>query len=233
MPIPRCARRRALSALPPWRRAVSGLAAAVLAGASLLVGAVPAVAHNSLTGSSPADTSTVTEPLTEVLLEFDQAVRTEFAQMAVLGDDQTPYQSGDPVVAGTTVTQAVQPLPDGAYTVSYRVVSADGHPITGAISFTATGQAPVAAEPPGPPAPAETETPSAVPTDEATPEPVAAEVESSPQAAVSEDEDGGLPAAALVGIFVAVAAGVAGAAYAFLARRPGADTGTDQADTGS
>ena len=213
------------------RAPLRALAAAALAGVALLLGAAPAAAHNTLTGSTPADDATVADPVTEVVLEFDQAVQTEFAQVAVLGADQTPYGSGEPVVVGRTVTQAVESLPDGRYDVSYRVISADGHPVSGTISFTATGQA----------APAPVETPSAEPTTPAVAEPTPATEDTAPATAeadptgtaVAVSETTGLPTAALVGGALAAAAGVAAVAFLVVRRRPDGDVGAGPADTGS
>ena len=213
------------------RAPLLALAAAALAGVALLLGAAPAAAHNTLTGSTPADDSTVTDPVTEVVLEFDQAVQTEFAQVAVLGADQTPYGSGAPAVVGRTVTQAVEPLPDGRYDVSYRVISADGHPVSGTISFAATAQA----------APPPVETPTAEPTTPAVAEPTPADADTAPAtaetdptgAAVAVSENTGLPTAALVGGALAAAAGVAAVAFLVVRRRPGGDVGAGPADTGS
>jgi len=214
------------------RRLAAAVAATALAGVALLLGAAPAAAHNTLTGSTPADDSTVTDPVTEVVLEFDQAVQTEFAQVAVLGADQTPYRSGEPAVVGRTVTQAVKPLPEGRYDVSYRVISADGHPVSGTISFTATGQA----------APPPVETPTAEPTTTpAVAEPTPADADTAPATAeadptgeaVAVGENTGLPTAALVGGALAAAAGVAAVAFLVVRRRPGGDVGAGPADTGS
>jgi copper resistance protein C len=217
---------------PRTRRLAAALAAAALGGVALLLGAAPAAAHNTLSGSTPADDSTVTDPVTEVVLEFDQAVQSDFAQAAVLGADQTPYGSGEPVVDGRTVTQAVEPLPDGRFDVSYRVVSADGHPVSGTVSFTVTGQA----------APPPVETPTAEPTTAAVPQPTPATEDTAPVPAAEADPTGaaaavsentGLPTAALVGGAMAAAAGVAAVAFLAARRRPGGDVDAGPADTGS
>jgi methionine-rich copper-binding protein CopC len=205
--------------------------AAALAGVALVLGAAPAAAHNTLSGSTPADDSTVTDPVTEVVLEFDQAVQSDFAQVAVLGADRTPYGSGAPVVVGRTVTQAVESLPDGRYDVSYRAVSADGHPVSGTISFTASGQA----------APRPVATPTAEPTTPAVAEPTPADADPAPVTseadptggAVAVSGDTGLPTAALVGGALAAAAGVATVALLVVRQRPGGDAGAGPADTGS
>lgn len=130
------------------RIGVAALAAApVLAAAVLLSPA--AYAHNALLASTPEDGATVTSPLAVVELEFDQPVQNEFAQVAVIDAGGVPFQDGEPEIVGGTVTQAVADLPDGTYTLSYRIVSADGHPVSGTLSFTmAAGVAP--ADPPVP-----------------------------------------------------------------------------------
>lgn len=120
------------------------LGAAVLAAAPLLTFALltapSAQAHTSLIASSPAAGSTVTEQPAIVELTFSEPVQTEFAQVAVVGDDEAAFHIGESAVVGSIVTQPVSGLPDGDYTISYRVVSADGHPVTGSVDFAvATG----------------------------------------------------------------------------------------------
>lgn len=116
------------------------LGAAALAAAPILaivvLTAPSAHAHSSLIASSPAAGSTLTQQPGAVELTFSEAVQTEFAQVAVLDDAETEFQAGEPQVVGSVVTQAVGTLPDGNYTISYRIVSADGHPVTGTVDFT-------------------------------------------------------------------------------------------------
>ena len=68
--------------------------------------------------------------------------------------------TGDPVVVGAKSTvQVTDTLPNGTYTVAYRVVSADGHPVQGSYPFTvadpagrtAPTVAPTTGQPPRPP----------------------------------------------------------------------------------
>lgn len=125
----------------PWPRlrcSVAARVAAALAVVTLgLVGAPWAYAHDYLVGSSPEQGTTVATPPSEVVLEFNTSIGQQFAQVAVVGEDGSTYQSGAPVVDGATVTQAVDGLPDsGGVTISYRVVSSDGHPIGGTVPFT-------------------------------------------------------------------------------------------------
>lgn len=121
--------------------AVGAWAAAVaLAAVSAFGLAVPqAQAHAALVDSSPADGDTVEAPLSEVELVFNEPVQSDFAQITVIDQNDTPYEDGDPSITGDTATQRVADLPNGTYTISYRIVSADGHPVTGSIKFTVTG----------------------------------------------------------------------------------------------
>ncbi|MFC4112262.1 copper resistance CopC family protein [Nonomuraea zeae] len=105
----------------------------------------PAQAHNVLIGSDPKDGATLTASPERVTLVFDQAVRQGYAQMGVTGADGSAWADGAAVVAAERVSVKVKPLPaGGAYVVGYRILSSDGHPVTGKITFTlaagATGQ---------------------------------------------------------------------------------------------
>ncbi|MEV4354278.1 copper resistance CopC family protein [Nonomuraea sp. NPDC049625] len=119
----------------------SPLAALAATAAALLVlvfgMAAPALAHDALKSSSPAKDAEV-KSLDEVRLEFTAGVRLPF--VIVRGPGGAELQSGQPEADGKVVTQAVkEPLPDGKYTIAYRVVSSDGHPIEGEIPFKVKG----------------------------------------------------------------------------------------------
>lgn len=113
---------------------LSGLAGVGLVG--------PAAAHDYLIGSVPEQGETVQAPPTEVSLEFNTSIGERFAQVAVVDDAGTTFQVGEPVVDGATLTQAVDGLQAGmAVTISYRVVSSDGHPIGGTVPFAVAAAA--------------------------------------------------------------------------------------------
>ncbi|WP_433216119.1 copper resistance CopC family protein [Microtetraspora malaysiensis] len=120
----------------------SPLAAVVAFVVTLLLGtalAMPALAHTSLRSSDPKENSRV-DALTKVNLTFSESVR--YPVVLVRGPDGRQYESGTPAVHGSEVTQAVSgSLPAGKYSVAWRVVSSDGHPIEGEIPFTVTGSA--------------------------------------------------------------------------------------------
>jgi methionine-rich copper-binding protein CopC len=103
---------------------------------AVATGAAPAAAHNSLKSSTPADGEQLTTAPTEVTLTFMQSADPRFVKVAVRGPGGASATAGGPTVTGTVVHQPLGPLTSGKYTVEYRVVSQDGHPVSGALSFT-------------------------------------------------------------------------------------------------
>ncbi|WP_168212115.1 copper resistance CopC family protein [Actinomadura rubteroloni] len=130
----------------PRRLAALGLTAAALSGAGVAF-AAPASAHTRLVSSTPADGASVAAPA-QVTLTFSDEIRV--AQVVVKDAGGAQVQDGAAARAGTTVTQKLKAaVPPGAYTVAYRVVGADGHPVTAeSPSFVvAGGDAPPALSP--------------------------------------------------------------------------------------
>jgi hypothetical protein len=129
------------------RRALEGLAGAV---AALALCAGPAAAHNELIGSLPEDGSTVATTPEVVELAFDEPVQREFDQLAVLDEDDGHHEEGEVEIVGGRVRQPVGELEPGRYRITYRIVSADGHPVTGTVTFTVSsdGSSPAAAPQP-------------------------------------------------------------------------------------
>ena len=86
--------------------------------------------HARLVSSAPAHKATV-ETVDSVVLTFNESVNPDFVAVKVSGPDGGEVD-GDPNVDGMTVTQPLtSPLRVGKHTVTYRVVSNDGHPISG------------------------------------------------------------------------------------------------------
>lgn len=112
----------------------------LLACAPLLFLTTPARAHNVLIASDPENSARLSAMPARVTLTFDQAVRRDFARIAVTGPDGARYEQGDVWVSGDSVFIGVRGSgPSGAYVIGYRIVSNDGHPVTGTIGFTVTG----------------------------------------------------------------------------------------------
>ena len=135
----------------------------LLCGFALLLGAAPAFAHTRLQSSSPSDGSSLDTAPQQVSLTFNEPMQAGFATVTVVGPDSTQYQSGEVSTKGGTVTIGVAPLgPAGKYEIGYRVISEDGHPVSGSVAFTLTAPGPAAAARPAP-TPVATPDPAAVP----------------------------------------------------------------------
>lgn len=110
--------------------------------AALAVGAVAtaAVGHTSLVSSSPAPGAAVESPET-VSLTFDEALLQLGDDLVVRGDDGVDHVAGEPYFPRPDTIQADIDgvLPPGAYTIAWRIVAEDGHPIQGTIPFTVVG----------------------------------------------------------------------------------------------
>jgi copper resistance protein C len=130
------------------RSPIAAVTATLAAAMLVFAPAAPALAHDALKSSSPAKGAEV-ESLDEVRLEFTARVRLPFVIVRGPGDAQV--QAGEPEVDGAVVKQAVKgQLPGGRYTIAYRVVSSDGHPIQGEIPFRVKGTPSPAPETPDP-----------------------------------------------------------------------------------
>jgi methionine-rich copper-binding protein CopC len=102
----------------------------------VLMAASPAFAHDSLVSSSPADGQTVATMPDSIVLTMNEAAVAVGTRVVVSGPDGE-VQQGRPHLSTNTVEQAVEPsAPAGRYTVTWRVTSADGHPVSGTFSFT-------------------------------------------------------------------------------------------------
>ncbi|MPZ66470.1 MAG: copper resistance protein CopC [Pseudonocardiaceae bacterium] len=124
-----------------WRAAGRALATALLAGLVLLTGAAPAAAHNTLISSDPADGAAVATAPQAVRLTFDLPVQEMAATttVTVTGPDGTRWERGPARVAGSKVTTGLGSLgPAGRYVVAFRVLSEDGHPVSGTVDFELT-----------------------------------------------------------------------------------------------
>ncbi len=143
----------------PTPRARAARRTGVLALLALVLGvlsAPPAAAHNTLRSTDPADGSTVATAPAQVTLTFDQPAMDLGTQIVVTGPDGVVVSEGPVQLVDVSVVQPLAvALPAGAYTVDWRVTSADGHPLSGAFTFTTTEAVGAPAPADGPTAPAE------------------------------------------------------------------------------
>ncbi|TFV89829.1 copper resistance protein CopC [Blastococcus sp. CT_GayMR16] len=109
------------------------LAGWLLAG---VVTAGPALAHATLISTDPGESARVDQVPAAVTLEFSEGVSLGAGYARVLGSDGERVDAGTASVGGGVLTIPLRSgLPDDGYLVTYRVISADSHPISGAYSF--------------------------------------------------------------------------------------------------
>jgi copper transport protein len=103
----------------------------------LLLGAAShgsAWAHASLVEATPADRAVLDDTPAQVVLRFDEAVTP--LSLTVVGPAGDIALPGSIEVAGQTLRASLpRGLARGTYVVTWRVVSADGHPIGAALAF--------------------------------------------------------------------------------------------------
>lgn len=104
----------------------------------------PAAAHTELQSSNPEDGAKLAKPPPQVTLTFSEAVN-EPAYVVVTAPDGTRVADGDAAILDDTVRQPLDAVDAeaqaGGWTVAYRVVSVDGHPITGELVFAVEARA--------------------------------------------------------------------------------------------
>ncbi|MGY1652454.1 copper resistance CopC family protein [Geodermatophilus sp. SYSU D01119] len=125
-----------------------GPAALVTAAVAALVlwgpGTPAAQAHDELVATVPAADATVPTAPAQVELQMSGTPQAVGTAVLVSGPDGTPVSAGDVELRDTAVVQPLRAdLPAGAYSVAWRVTSADGHQLAGSFTFTvADGAAP-------------------------------------------------------------------------------------------
>jgi copper transport protein len=104
-------------------------------------------AHATLQRTVPANGAVLAAPPSAVRLVFDDNVRPGSGMKAIRNGGGSVLAGKPRVVGGRTLVVSLRPrLPDGDYTVLWRVVSDDGHAIAGVIAFgVGAGRAPPAA----------------------------------------------------------------------------------------
>jgi methionine-rich copper-binding protein CopC len=101
-----------------------------------------ASAHSDLAGTTPANGAVIGTAPDSIVLEFNEEPLDSLVDV-VITDAKGAVVAMDTAEAAGTEVLVPWPgfLSAGDYTVAYRVVSADGHPVTGTFTFTYTGGA--------------------------------------------------------------------------------------------
>lgn len=104
---------------------------------ALLGGQVAAQAHDSLESTLPVDGSVVESMPAQIALTMSNTPAAIGAQIQVLDQAGADWSQGKVEVLDNVATQAVKGgAPAGKYTVKWRLVSSDSHPIESQFTFT-------------------------------------------------------------------------------------------------
>lgn len=176
------------------------------------VSVAPASAHDRLLGSDPADGAVLDHSPTQITLTFSDEIEALGSQVVVVDTLGNELASGTPTIDGTSATLPLGMLTNSGYTVTWRVVSSDGHPIDGTFGFTVDDPT-VGPTPEPTPAPTVEPTPEITAFDEPT-EPAddattpAADSDATASAEDAADEDALPWTGIIVGGLLGLAAGV-------------------------
>ena len=119
------------------KKAFAFLASFFLVSVAFMGSAQLASAHADLVSTSPVDGAALDAAPESLVLSFNSLVLDGMAEVAV-SDSAGELVTG--VVAETAETEVVvswpRDLPGDTYNVAYRIVSEDGHPVTGSFTFS-------------------------------------------------------------------------------------------------
>ena len=133
----------------PRRKRRAAAAALALAALAVLAPFAPAAnAHDQVTHTAPAEAEQLDTAPADVTMQFTDELIAVGALMLVVDESGEDWADGPMAIDGATAVQPLKTgLPDGTFDVRWRVVSADGHPISGTFPFSVGDEPP--AEAPG------------------------------------------------------------------------------------
>ncbi len=102
-----------------------------------VVSAGPSMAHTELVSTSPAAGATLAQAPVAVVLTFNEDLLPDTVSVSI-SDASGAVLAADPAELSGAVVTAPWPASasGGSYLIAYRVVSDDGHPVTGSLDFT-------------------------------------------------------------------------------------------------
>ena len=101
----------------------------------------PALAHARLLETDPSSGERLSQPPEQVRLRFNEPIEAEFTPVKVLDSQGNRVDLDDARVDPDDrrlLIADLEELPWGSYTVEWRVISADTHPVNGTYGFTVT-----------------------------------------------------------------------------------------------
>ncbi|HWM73781.1 MAG TPA: copper resistance protein CopC [Nocardioides sp.] len=118
------------------RWAPRALAIGWLAVLALVLGAPPAAAHATLISTDPAEGEVLEKTPDVVTFTYDEPVSLTDDSIQVFDAAGEPVDSSASSEDDIVTADLPDELPTGTYVVAWRVVSTDGHPISGSLTFS-------------------------------------------------------------------------------------------------
>ena len=128
-----------LRAVPDDHRRRAGAVAVLFIVACLsgLIAAEPAGAHAALVSTTPGDGAVLGTAPVEVRIQFSESVSVQPDGVRIMSADRNRVDAGQArASANIVVVPLVPDVADGGYVVAWRIISADGHPVNGAFTFS-------------------------------------------------------------------------------------------------
>jgi copper transport protein len=119
-----------------WWRALRLVTAAAACLLALLASAAPAAAHASLVSTDPADGTLLAKSPGQATFTFDERVSLPPDGVQVFDADGRPVTASASASDTVVTVDLPDQLNDGTYVVVWRIVSADGHPVAGSLTFS-------------------------------------------------------------------------------------------------
>jgi copper transport protein len=120
--------------------ATAPFAALALALVALTLAPASASAHAVLKGTEPASGGVLKREPDQIGFKFSEPVEGKFGAIRIYDRNAKRVESGDafhPGGEGSSLAAHLKPgLGKGTYTATYRVISADGHPVSGGLVFS-------------------------------------------------------------------------------------------------
>ncbi|MFB4327517.1 copper homeostasis periplasmic binding protein CopC [Paenibacillus sp. CR_12] len=93
-------------------------------------------AHSKLESSTPAADAKITESVKEVNLSFNENIDENLSTLKVKNAQGEEVEVSEVKVSQNTMAGTLAaPLPSGSYTVEWKIVGGDGHPVEGTYAF--------------------------------------------------------------------------------------------------
>ncbi|AJY76907.1 copper resistance CopC/CopD family protein [Paenibacillus beijingensis] len=105
---------------------------------ALYLSAAPASAHSTVSGIYPAPDSRLAKPPEQVELTFNERLENKLYTIGVYNGKGMPVTKRQAEMDDKrrTIRLPLPALAEGSYTVTYRILSADGHPVRASYVFT-------------------------------------------------------------------------------------------------